>query len=64
MVISLFIFGCSSNTLILKDKLRIDTYYLDLRPNQTHQKGVGSISKILNFSDETVNMTFYEDVQE
>jgi hypothetical protein len=58
------IFGCSERTLVLKDRLQNDTYYLDLRPNVTHQKGDGQVSKMLNFTDGSDNLTFYEDMRE
>ena len=64
ILLMVFLVGCTDETLILKDRLKPDTYYLDLRPNITHQKGVGSVLKLLNTTDITQNLTFYEDVRE
>jgi len=65
VIVTLFLFGCSSSgTLILKDRLNPDTYYLDLRPNTTSHKGEGLVTKYLNTTGVTENLTFYEDVRE
>jgi hypothetical protein len=65
MVLTVMLVGCTSDsTLILKDRLNPDTYYLDLRPNTTSHKGEGLVTKYLNTTGVTENLTFYEDVRE
>ena len=64
LIFMFLLVGCSDRTLVLKDRLQNDTYYLDLRPNITHQKGTGEVSKLLNTTDETTNLTFNEEVRE
>jgi hypothetical protein len=57
-----FLVGCTDRTLVLKDKLQVDTYYLDVRPNETALRGEGTGIKLMNFTDGSENLTFYEDV--
>lgn len=55
----LFLWGCTSNTIIPLEEADGNTYYEDLMSNETSLIGTGTITEYLNSSD-TVGLTYYE----
>lgn len=59
LVFSVFLFGCTNNTIIPLEEADGNTYYEDLMSNETSLIGTGTITEYLNSSD-TVGLTYYE----